>query len=412
MTRAATWGRAPGLVAALVLLGGLAGCSGGDDGPAARLVAASGSVEVRSDGVRRAVTGSRDLAVGDRVTVSDGSASVRLGPGRNVELRGGSDVEVVPVVDRAAVRLLAGDVLVTGGSRPTTVIADDVRADVEGVARMSKRSGLLVAAYEGVTEAGAGARTQVPALRQLSFGPDGAAAAGPVPLVYSAADPWDQRLLTDAIELGSQLSARSRGFTAETRAGNTGADLFRRVLPGLADLPSLDAWLGDGARPPGETLVGSVIAVQGRKGTLADRWSSVFGFRAAGAEWGLVALDQQVPRTPLLDEIDAAIGRVPARLGSPGGTSVGGTSGGAPGGGSAAGGGRTPGGGTSGGAPGGGTAAPGTTGPAGTPATPAGPSGSGPPGSGGPLQTGIPLIDAIVNQLAETLGGVLRSLGP
>ncbi|MGH9190225.1 MAG: hypothetical protein ACRD0Q_09375, partial [Acidimicrobiales bacterium] len=330
MTRTTTWGRAPGLMAALIVLGGLAGCSGGDDGRAARLAAASGAVEVRSDGVRRAVTGSRDLAIGDRVTVTDGSASVRLGPSHNVELRGGSDVEVVQFAGAAAVRLLAGDVLVTGGSRPTTVTADNVRADVVGVARMSKRSGLLVAAYEGVTEAGAGgASVPIPALRQLAFGPDGAAPAGPVPLVYSAADPWDQRLLTDAIELGAQLSARSRGFTAQTRAGVTpGADLFRRVLPGLAEMQSLDAWLGDGTRAPGETLVGSVIALQGRKGALGDRWSSVFGFRDAGAEWGLVALDQQVPRGPLLDEIDAAIGRAPARFGSPGGSAAGGGSGG------------------------------------------------------------------------------------
>ena len=48
--------------------------------------------------------------------------------------------------------------------------------------------------------------------------------------------------------------------------------------------------------------------VQGRRGTFRERWEAVFAFRAAGAAWGLVALDQGVSSAPVLDTIELAIG--------------------------------------------------------------------------------------------------------
>jgi hypothetical protein len=65
----------------------------------------------------------------------------------------------------------------------------------------------------------------------------------------------------------------------------------------------------DESHSPGELLVGAAISTEGKRGRFAERWSQVFQFRDDGAAWGLVALDQQVNRSPLLTGVDAAIGR-------------------------------------------------------------------------------------------------------
>jgi hypothetical protein len=64
-------------------------------------------------------------------------------------------------------------------------------------------------------------------------------------------------------------------------------------------------------------LVGAAIVALSRRGTFAERWTAVFGFRDDGADWGLVARDQDVDRTPLLDEIGKAIIRATAPLAGP-----------------------------------------------------------------------------------------------
>jgi hypothetical protein len=91
------------------------------------------------------------------------------------------------------------------------------------------------------------------------------------------------------------------------------------LLPQLATEPAFDDAMVDPDRSPGETLVGAVIVVLSQHGSFVDRWSSVFGFRDDGADWGLVAADQGVDRGPLLAELDGAITRATAPLagGSP-----------------------------------------------------------------------------------------------
>jgi hypothetical protein len=142
--------------------------------------------------------------------------------------------------------------------------------------------------------------------------------ASPSPLEYREADAWDRRYLGPAIEIGLELQRRSDGFSAQLRPDEGLTPGFYEIL--LPDLPAdafercraaLGGSLGEGRRP-GEVLVGSSLALQGRRGTFAERCRDAFAFRDAGATWGLVALDQGTRSLPRIREgLDAAIGRLP-----------------------------------------------------------------------------------------------------
>ena len=91
------------------------------------------------------------------------------------------------------------------------------------------------------------------------------------------------------------------------------------MLPGLDEEPAFDEELLTqiGDRSPGETLIGAAITDLGDSGSFAQRWTSVFGFRDEGAEWGLVALDQDVSGSPLVGAIEQAIGLSPLSFDAP-----------------------------------------------------------------------------------------------
>jgi hypothetical protein len=131
--------------------------------------------------------------------------------------------------------------------------------------------------------------------------------------VYDEADPdpWDRRFLGDAIDLGRDLDGLSRGFTAQLGPrARASASLLRDVLPPLAGESAFIDGLVDAQSSPGESLIGAAIVVEASGGFL-QRWTEVFAFRADGARWGLVALDQQVMRDALRGRIDDAVSRSP-----------------------------------------------------------------------------------------------------
>lgn len=370
-----------------------AACSRSDDPAAARL-SVQGVAEVNGPGqAPRQVDGDRSLKPGDRVRVRQGTAVIRLGGERQLELREGSTVDLAAGPQKSVrPELAAGPLLLTASGQPVTVTSAGGAILVTGAARVSRTSPLTVATYRGSTEVTSGGRTMsVPAFRQIVVPTGGLLPGRPSPLEYVAADAWDQRLLGEAVELGAQLVAKSRGFTSQSASGQnrTTAEL-RRILPGLTAEPAFEA-LFDPARPPGETLVGAAIVLEGRNGTFRDRWTSVFGFRGDGADWGFVALDQGVDRSSLFRLIDGAIGRAPTPVFA-GGTVPPTTRPPAP---------------APGRRPSPTTASP-PAGPAPTSATTLPPV---PTSAPAPLNTGSPLLDDTVNSLLETLTGLLRGLG-
>lgn len=411
------------LVIGVLVLVGLAGagCNRQSSKAAGRL-AINGRAEIGTvSGATVTVTKARTLKSGEQVRVLDGTAMLSLGSGRELELRKDSVV-------RLAVRtgatgqpesrgeLVSGDVLVVTTGDAATVVAADSTVQVTGAAKVSKDLAVVVAVYQGAAGVeSAGRPVSVPALRQVTV-PAPGLPSRPTPLGFSAADPWDQRYLGDAIDLGNQLAARSKGFSAQLPAGAAMVAFFRQILPDLAAQP-FDETLLAPDRPPGETLVGAAITLAGAKGEFRDRWASVFGFHDDGAPWGLVALDQGVSRAPVLTAVDAAIARVPGLAGQASGRGQGGSAG--TGTGTGTGTGSSGGFGTPVPRPSGGTTP--TTVPARpTPAPTAAPAPSASPSTGtpaappatGPLNTGIPVLDDTVRAVVEALVGLLQQLGP
>lgn len=373
-------------------------CTGGGGGSSARL-SVSGRAQVASgDGPARTVDGSRTLHAGDRVKVDSGNAVVSFSGDRQIELRNGSEVALGASADTLDLRpsLVAGDLLVTASGSDDSLavtVADSEVSVVGGSARLGRGAAATVASYDAeVTVGSAGRSLKVPALRQVTVPAAGLLPGRPSPLIFKAGDSWDRRFLGDAIDLGNQLVARSRGFTAQLGPGEgRTAGFYRQILPALGDEPAFDVSLLGADRSPGEALVGLAITVQGTRGTFADRLASVFAFHDDGAAWGLVALDQGVNRAPLLSGVDEAIGRGPLSAAESPPQALAGPAGGT------------------------GRSAPVTAPPSGggTIATPAPTVAPPSPGATaqGPLNTGAPLVDNTVNSLVTVLSGLLGGLG-
>jgi hypothetical protein len=306
---------------------GLAACS--DDGPGAdeaRLEVDGEAVVTRADGDQDVVTDRTDVGPGDRVEVVEGSASMALAGGHRFELRAGHGDDAATVLRMGEVpELEAGDLLVTSPER-TAVRAAGTDVEVrEGAAKVSRSLGMSVASYDAeVRVDSAGQERTVPALRALlvptlgspqplrpAVCQDAASTVTACP-AYDPTDAWDRRYLGDAMELGQRLESIADAYTSTLQPGEGRTPgFFRLVLPGLDDEADFTAELLDTTRAPGDTLVGAAIADLSDQGRFAERWRSVFGFRDEGAEWGLVALDQAVSRTPLLGTVTEAIGASP-----------------------------------------------------------------------------------------------------
>jgi hypothetical protein len=310
--------------AAVVLATGvLAGCSRGPSEPApgeARLVSHTGVVQVSTDGQSWRDASEGTLRRGERIRVRHGgSAVLALASDGRAELRGGSQV----LLGRP-LHLVAGDLLVRAGDDRVVVDATSAVASVtsRGDARLSRGLSLDTAVYDGAVDLRSGSRSfRVAALRQLSVPgvgllPDAGTHAPP--LEYRASDRWDREFLGDWIALGDDLEARSNGLSGQIGPdqGRT-AGFYRLLLPDLDAQPDFTQTLVDEQQsvPPGERLVGAIIALAGtRHASFADRWTAAFTFRADGAEWGLVALDQRVRDRPaLVTQMDAALSRVVSR---------------------------------------------------------------------------------------------------
>lgn len=299
--------RATLLLVPVVLAAALLGVAVHDaEGPRrsqGRIVVDGRAVVASRDHATRAVEDEAMVHFGDTVLVEAGTVILELADGARYELRHrdgiGARLEV-----GSPPTLLAGDALVLDGF-PAAIQVGTATLRARGPMKAAVED-LVVEVYSGgAGVAGVGHVTDLAAVRRLAL----VSGARAEPIVFDGTDPWDRRYLGEAIAFGEQLEAIARGYTRGLpRGGRRTEDFFRSVLPALADEREFGADLLDPARPPGETLVGAAIAVQGRRGTFRQRWAEVFSFRAAGAAWGLVALDQGVSSAPVLETIELALG--------------------------------------------------------------------------------------------------------
>lgn len=301
-------------VSLLVAGGALSACSHG----AARTVAtlrASGTVS--SGGQLVHGTGPVHVRAGDLVSVESGTAVISLPGDDKVELRKGTSIRLGD-----GLTLVGGDLLAESGTTPmriTTAIADVV---VHGAARLQRDLGLTVGTYAGESTIAAGRTVVLPALTQDSI-PSVSVIPTPSPLRLDAADPWDQRLLGNAIELTNQLESQSRYMTANVPATTAATSAFYvRDLQALKSAPVFDdallhsVTLAGGAPPAGEGLAAAAIALAG-PGDFASRWHAVFALRSVGAQWGIVVLQEAANPARVLELIDGAVGSAALAVNTP-----------------------------------------------------------------------------------------------
>jgi hypothetical protein len=302
---------------------GAAGCNRDRLRPDEARLTLSGRALVSEDGgPLKPVDGARRIHVGDRVKMTTGSARVESADGRTYELRcdgeacaEGSDFEW-----SARPTLLNGEVLVSTQRKPVVIEAAGSEVEVTGLARVSRSLAVSAAAYRGDVVLRSGGRPfTVPALRQAAVPALGVLPTTASPVAYDEGDEWDRRVLGAAIAFGRELEARSQAFGANLRAGEgRTVGFYKMVVLALDAEPAFGPAMVDGARKPGETLVGAVIAAKSKKASFAQRWREVFAFRDEGAAWGLVAMDQGVSEgTQLVSELDAAMGRAPLQFSGP-----------------------------------------------------------------------------------------------
>lgn len=318
-------------IAAVLAVAALAPVACGRDEPnegEARLEVDGQAIVERRDGAEEMVDGETTLKEGDRVELSEGTGRLVMRDGVRMELREGLDDAANSMVLMGATPVLeAGDLLVAAPKTSVVSAAGTTLVIRSGAARVTRSLGVGVSAYDGAVDLdSAGLERAIPALREMMVPALGRPPRAPRPLRYRAEDPWDRRFLGEAIELGRTLEALANGYTVNLGRGEGRTPgFFRVVLPQLEEQPEFGADLIDLERPPGETLIGAAIAVLGRQGSFVERWSSTFGFREEGAEWGLVALDQDVSGTPLLGAIEEAVSFSPLTFAAPGLTGGSGT---------------------------------------------------------------------------------------
>ena len=304
-----------GILAGLAIATLLAGCGKERLQPGEARLVVDGRARVTSASKAFTVRGARRLHRGDRVRVLVGTARVELSDDRSLELRRRSAVTV-----QEPLQLTTGDTLAKAAGTALTVRTAMTDVVVRrGASRIVSSLAVRAGSYAGGLDIdSAGRRLHVPVLRQAVVPTAGLVPDRPLPIAYEPSDAWDRRYLGDAIDLGAELANRSRGFAAQVPpAESSTAAFFRRVLPQLASEPAFEDAMVEADRSPGETLVGAAIVALSNSGPFAERWAGVFGFRDDGADWGLVARDQGVDRTPLLDEIDKVITSATAPLGPP-----------------------------------------------------------------------------------------------
>jgi hypothetical protein len=307
---ARTSARAAAWVAVLVVVLAVVVAPGGDQGfaPGQFGRVAAGAVEVHDAG------GWRTVAVGG--VVGDGDVLRSPDPGAELAVRGGSlalSRFAELAVDGDEVRLARGELLFEA-DRTYAVHVDAAEGRGRGTWRVAASGLARYAVYAGglaVTGPAAGDPVEVGLLREVPLEAGGADRVQP--LRYLPSDPWDQRLLAEAIHIDEVLAATQRGLGGRYGTALQPASFYRDFLRSRAFLAYLDrlAVEADDARygPPAPTLVALIVAdlLVGRAGlSPQDAADGIDALRRAGAPWGLIVVEHGLAAADLDAELDRA----------------------------------------------------------------------------------------------------------
>ena len=382
-------------VAVVLFAGTVAAATKSDDGDVGegRLSTRGRAAITAINGQRREVSGVVGLHTGETVDALDGTMSIELPDGSTVEGRAAHDrVDGTRVKILRPVELLGGELLVVAKDGTEVMAAGnrvhlDEGAGGANAMRVSRSLSVGASVYRGTASFdSAGQVRALTALRALQVSALGHPPATPTPLHVDEGDPWDRRFLSDAIDLGHTLDGYAYAYSRTLGTANASSPAYyRTLLPSLSNEPEFTAdLLSASSHSAGDTIVGGAIAGLSRRGAFTKRWEDVFAFKDAGAGWGLVALDQGVASGPLLAEVQNAVNTTQFGFALGAATTT------------------TP------------TGATGTTTPS--------PSTTRPGGGGGPTTTnpppppttvapvpptGSPVVDGVVNDVNQLLGGIV-----
>lgn len=217
-------------------------------------------------------------------------------------------------VDGEVLDLSRGEVLLEA-ERTYTVRFGALVGSGRGTWRVSAGGVARFAVYDG------GAAVRQPevaedlALGSLREAPVFEGAVGTVqPLRYLPSDPWDARLLAEAIRIDRLLAATERGLTARYGTAPQTPDFygdFTRFEGLLRHLPALAVTEDDGRYgPPAETLVAMMVAellVAEVPLAADDAAARIDTLRSAGAEWGLIVREHGLTAADLDRTVERAV---------------------------------------------------------------------------------------------------------
>jgi hypothetical protein len=227
-----------------------------------------------------------------RLALRDGVA--RLAPG------------AAATVTEQAVQLERGDLLLDSNGALQAKLGDTI-ISTGGMVRLSSGMAAHVAVYEGsATVSRPAQQRDVPALRQLDLTAFRLAPAGE-PLRYHAADPWDQELLAEAIAFDGEVARLARGMEIEFGTRPQPPAFYRefagpRAVPVLSRTAPVSR--GRAFGPPSDVLLTMFFAQTVVAGRLTDTIRKVAHLRAAGARWGLIAVEFDVASDALVAAVD------------------------------------------------------------------------------------------------------------
>ncbi|HZA60953.1 MAG TPA: hypothetical protein VE754_04635 [Actinomycetota bacterium] len=268
-----------------------------------RLVPIDGTVQLLEDGRWDAVSDITDLQSGAQVRAgSDGRARVELPQGR-IELAPEAEIRLSRP---NAPEILAGSVLAETGPRLTLNVGEVEVVGYNGVVRIDRDLALQVAVYAGTAMLpGSGLGSPLTAFQQIGV-VGGVVPRGPQPLVVDVEDPWDLRLLGEAIDIGSSLDQQQTGLATKLQGAfvrDVVLDILREELPAAYLAELFDA------HPPAEVIIASLVAAGVHSTDVATTLQEILELRRLGASWVVIAGSYGVART-LLGSMTHIVGKI------------------------------------------------------------------------------------------------------
>ncbi|HJV05675.1 MAG TPA: hypothetical protein VJ868_10480 [Actinomycetota bacterium] len=297
MRKPALW-----LVCAAVLAGGCAR-PGPENVSHPRLEPLEGAVHVLRAGEVMAASAAMDLQPGDVVRTRPGGRALLRFPGAQW-------VEVAPeaevAVGDSGPELVTGSALVRASTGLSIRVGEvAVRAD-RAVYRLDRDVATRVGVYDGgVSLPGSGLEGDVARLREAVV-TAGIVTRQPGPLTLDPRDPWDTRLLGEAIDLGLDLERYEAGLAHQFPARGV-RDTLEAALP--RELPARRALSMIRGVSPAGGLVASVVATQLSEAHAIPALSAlrrVVEELRLGASWSVVVAQWELARAAL----ETALGRV------------------------------------------------------------------------------------------------------